>query len=213
MNPRLQACITLAYDAHANTPIVANRKRKRSGLPYIIHPFEVMCHVHRWLCVTKNVDLAKIDMLCAAILHDVLEDCPQVKPWDILCAGAGLLVQPEHELPGEVAMDGIRVHQLVCWLTNASKDSNAPRAERKRIDCEYIAKAPWQAKVIKAIDRTVNLRDMRREYVDGGDADFLRLYFDETRLLIDFGLEAGDVKLSAVAPDLYEDLNGIVAGP
>jgi guanosine-3',5'-bis(diphosphate) 3'-pyrophosphohydrolase len=43
--------------------------RRKSGLPYIVHPIEVMSIVKKYK-ESKNID----SLLCAALLHDTLED-------------------------------------------------------------------------------------------------------------------------------------------
>lgn len=44
--------------------------RKGSGLPYIVHPIEVMSIVKKYK-ESKNIE----DILAAALLHDTIEDC------------------------------------------------------------------------------------------------------------------------------------------
>ena len=62
----LKKALKIAYKAHKK------QFRKHSGLPYILHPLEVAKQLTVW-GVTHQ------DILAAAILHDVLEDCNRVE--------------------------------------------------------------------------------------------------------------------------------------
>ena len=59
-----EEAVKFATQAHAG------QKRKGTNLPFIIHPLEVASIV---AAMTTDEE-----MLCAAVLHDVLEDCSQV---------------------------------------------------------------------------------------------------------------------------------------
>jgi (p)ppGpp synthase/HD superfamily hydrolase len=138
--------IEFANKAHAG------QVRKYTSQPYIFHPMRVAMAVANF----KFSD----EMVCAAILHDVVEDCG-VAPATIL---------------GEFGPD---IYSLVDELTNKTKASDLPRAERKRMDRERIVTISLQAKIIKALDRIDNLREMR-----DAPADFKKKYFQESRELI-----------------------------
>jgi (p)ppGpp synthase/HD superfamily hydrolase len=58
---KIERAIRFACDAHIA------QKRKSSGLPYIVHPMEVMKRV-------SDYGVCDEDVLCAAVLHDVIED-------------------------------------------------------------------------------------------------------------------------------------------
>jgi len=47
-----------------------NQERRGTGLPYIVHPVTVMYLVSKFKGNSKNLE----NLLCAAVLHDVLED-------------------------------------------------------------------------------------------------------------------------------------------
>ena len=59
----LQKASQFAMDAHRE------QKRKSSGIPYVTHCFEVMKRMSNYGVEDKN-------LLSAALLHDVIEDCP-----------------------------------------------------------------------------------------------------------------------------------------
>jgi (p)ppGpp synthase/HD superfamily hydrolase len=100
-------------------------------------------------------------MVAAGFLHDFKEDT--TVPFETIQQ----LISPE-------------VSFIVSWLTNSSKGSSAPRAERKAADRRKLSDAPWEAKLIKLLDRIDNLRDM-----EGAPPSFKTMYADESFLLVD----------------------------
>ena len=127
--------------------------RKYTDLPYFVHPQRVA------LAVSAYTD--RPEVIAAAYLHDVLEDCGQVCLKDIY-----------EEF-------GVKVSDLVIELTNPSKKfPTLKRAARKEMDRLYLNTCSANAQLIKVIDRLDNIRDM-----EGAPDDFKSLYFDETILL------------------------------
>lgn len=139
--------------------------RKYTGAPYIIHPFQVMLMV-------KSVEHTE-EMLAAAWLHDVVEDC-------------GV------ELDEIQDRFGNTVAQYVDELTD--KPSPANRAERKRQQRIALAMASPEAKTIKIADLIDNTSDIAQH-----DRDFARVYLREKRLLLDESLVGGNPLLWARA--------------
>ena len=64
----LDRAIVIATEAHSG-------QRDRGGAPYILHPLRVMMAV--------ETDEQRI----VAVLHDVLEDCPEWNPARLICEG------------------------------------------------------------------------------------------------------------------------------
>lgn len=100
------------------------------------------------------------EMVAAGYLHDVVEDC-------------GVKIE-EIE-----AAFGPKVAELVSGLTNPSKGLKLSRAKRKQIDREHLEAQGTFVKIIKLVDRIDNIKDL-----EGADADFKKLYLEETMLLI-----------------------------
>lgn len=120
--------------------------------------------------MVKNIEgMGEIE-IAAAYLHDVIEDCPVLFHNQI---------QP------------VEVFELVKQLTNPSKGSNFPRAMRKRMDRDHLSMASQKAKIIKLCDRIANVNDFIRECKDN---EFLNIYFNETRLLVEV-LKGADKQL------------------
>jgi (p)ppGpp synthase/HD superfamily hydrolase len=142
-----------------------NQCRKYNGAPYITHPIRVAGR-------TATHELATDELVAAAFLHDVVEDC--------------------NISLGQIAlMFGEKVASYVCELTNIPKEfrPDANRAERKRQDRERISTISREAKVVKLIDRIDNLRE-----IDPNEG-FAQKYADESMLLVEV-LEDADPVLA-----------------
>lgn len=137
--------------------------RKYTGEPYINHPIEVMNIVSR----TPECYPA---MLCAALLHDTVEDT-------------------------EVLLDDIKrefgdwVSELVENLTDVSVPEDGNRAQRKEIDRQHIELAHYEAKTIKLADLISNSKSICEH-----DKDFAKVYIKEKELLLEV-LKEGDETL------------------
>jgi len=143
--------------------LVANKwhegqKRKVTGEPYIIHPGRV--------AAAAMLDGEGEEEIAAHWCHDLGED-----PADIPAA----LADVRNYL-------GAYVLQLVNEVTNPSKGSTAPRAERKAMDRAHLATISPPGMRLKARDRIDNLGDMIRNPMDAG---FMRLYAKESLQLHD----------------------------
>lgn len=146
----------IAFAAHAHR---AQRRKDAEATPYINHPLALV-HI-----LSVEAGVVDADVLCAAALHDYLEDC---------CGGDGqpTLVEGRALLHGRF---GAGVLALVEAVTD---DKSLPKAERKRLQVEHAASIPEGARLIKLADKTANLRDIaacppadwplyrRRDYFD-----------------------------------------------
>lgn len=153
----------------------AGQLRKWTGAPYITHPARVAGRA----ILSPDADEA---MVCAAWLHDTMEDCD-----------VSAVVLEE--------FFGARVSSLVCWLTNASHGSKLPlpRAERKKLDREKLSGAPIEAKQIKLLDRIDNLRELP---CTADAMGFAQLYAEESRLLVPV--------IADGSPELASELLGVI---
>jgi (p)ppGpp synthase/HD superfamily hydrolase len=123
------------------------QKRKYSGVDYITHP-EAVANI------VRSVDHTE-DMLAAAWLHDVVEDC-------------GISISALRELFPD------RVVSLVDWLTDVSKPTDGNRSRRKHLDLLHISKASLEAKTIKIADILDNTST-----IDHYDPVFSKVYLPE----------------------------------
>jgi len=124
----LDKAIQFATEAHEG------QYRKYTHEPYITHPLAVME-------IVRGVPGHTIEMLIAAVLHDVVEDT------DVS------LMQIQEEF-GDVVSD------LVLHLTDISKPEDGNRLKRKRKDAEWYAQGSAQAQTIKVADFIDNTRDI-----------------------------------------------------
>jgi len=139
----------------------AGQTRKYTGTPYIFHPISVAMIVME---TPEHTD----DMVAAALLHDVVEDC-------------GVLLE-------EVAARfGAPVQDLVYWLTDIGKPEDGNRAKRKAIEREK-----W-ARCDNAGAKTVKLADLldNTSSILARDPNFAKVYLEEKRLMLPL-LEGGD---------------------
>lgn len=146
--------------------------RKYTNEPYIVHPINVAKLV-------ASVPHTKA-MICAALLHDTVEDT------DITIADI------EDEFGAE-----IRTH--VYFLSDISKLSDGNRKTRKEIDRLHIACAPVKAKTIKLADLIDNSDSIIRH-----DKEFAKTYLTEKMLLLNV-LKDGDKTLWKMAMKIVKD--------
>jgi len=137
-SPLARVIDALAFAAEAHRQ---QRRKDEDLTPYINHPIALV----RILAVEAGIDDA--DVLCAAALHDVLEDCCGEGREYSLDAGRALLNE----------RFGLQVLELVEHLTD---DKSLPKDERKRLQVEHAAHAPHGAKLVKLADKIANLRDI-----------------------------------------------------
>lgn len=142
-----------------------DQQRKYSGEPYIEHPKRVAE-------IVKKVPHSP-EMVCAAYLHDVVEDTP-VSIQDI-----------ERKFGGKVA-------KLVAELTDQFTKENYQhlnRKKRKQKEVERQSKMSPEAKTIKLADVMDNTPDILVN-----DRNFARRYIPEMESLTE-ALQGGDFKL------------------
>lgn len=130
--------------------------RKGKNIPYIVHPMEVAAIA---AALTEDEDV-----LCAAVLHDVMEDC-------------GVSAE-ELDL-----RFGARVAQLVQSETQlCDGDCCASWEKRKRCALTHIAQGDRAVKIIALSDKLSNMRAIRRDFDQNGDALFDRFHQRDIRM-------------------------------
>ncbi len=148
-----QRALNFATAAHEG------QARKYTGEPYITHPVAVAELV-------RTVPHYP-DMIAAALLHDVVEDC-------------GI---PSAQIHDEF---GHGVGNMVDWLTDVSTPADGNRAARKAIDREHLDRAPPSVKTIKLADVIHNTISIK-----ANDAGFWQIYRAENLALLEV-LKQGD---------------------
>jgi len=124
----INQALKLAKEKHAG------QERKEGG-PYVIHPIRVAC------CLIEEVGIREPEAICAALLHDTIEDT-------------------DLSLKELTQKFGERIKKIVLVLTRAkAKDETEQnRYERKYQHFLKIMKADEKVKIVKACDWLDNMR-------------------------------------------------------
>src|SRR6185369_12298336 len=108
------------------------RRKDSDASPYINHPI-ALANV-----LANEGGVFDPEVLCAALLHDTLEDTATTRA----------------ELD---AAFGARIRSIVEEVTD---DKSLPKAERKRLQIEHAASISREAQLVKLADKVCNLRDL-----------------------------------------------------
>ena len=137
----------LAFAAHKHR----DQKRKDAeASPYINHPIALAD------LLVNEAGITDIEVLCAALLHDTVEDTDTT----------------HEEL---VNAFGSRIARIVAEVTD---DTSLPSPERKRLQIEHAPKLSAEAKLVKLADKICNLRDIVERPPAKWDVQRRREYFD-----------------------------------
>ena len=150
---RLTKALHFAAEAHRN-----HRRKGASQEPYINHLIEV-------LDLVASVEVGDVDVLIAALLHDVLEDT----------------LTGNQEV---VATFGRRVARIV---QENSDDMTVPKPERGRARLAAMSKKSREARLVKFADIISNLRAIAVSPPAGWSNDRRLGYLDSCRNLVDAG--------------------------
>jgi GTP pyrophosphokinase len=111
-------------------------QRRPTGAPYLEHLLEAL------EVLVKGAGIKDRDVLCAAVLHDVVEDTR--------CS------------PAEItAKFGARVAELVGWVTIPPTEPGEDKAAVKERYLRGLTAAPADAKLVKLADRVSNVQTLR----------------------------------------------------
>jgi (p)ppGpp synthase/HD superfamily hydrolase len=157
------AARTFAEKAHGE------QKRKYLGTPYVDHCFEVA----NLVASVGGTDV----MICAALLHDTLEDTETVRGDFVTCFG-------------DV---GILIGDLVVELTDVSTPEDGNRKARKAKDLEHLSRATPTAQTIKLADTISNSLN-----IIALDPAFSKVYIPEMKQRFPH-LQQGDPRLLDLA--------------
>jgi len=161
----------LAFAAHKHR----HQRRKDPGAsPYINHPIALAD------VLVNEGGVTDVEVLCAALLHDTVEDTATT---------------PE-ELAGAF---GARVARIVAEVTD---DKALPKAERKRLQVAHAAELSPEAKLVKLADKICNLRDVAERPPASWDLARRREYFDWAKRVVD-GLRGAHPRLEAAFDAAY----------
>jgi (p)ppGpp synthase/HD superfamily hydrolase len=130
-DPRVGDAIRFAVEAHRR------QTRKDGRTPYIVHPVAVLRRL------SSDLGVEDADLLCTAVLHDVIEDSA-VTPQDL-----------------ELRF-GARVAHWVQELTIPTELHGPAVSDEKKTGrlVGDVGRMSWEAVLVKLCDRCDNLRDM-----------------------------------------------------
>lgn len=168
MSEKIIKAADFAKNAHESI----DQRRKYSNEPYIVHPEAVA-----ELVGTVTDD---IEMICAAWLHDVVEDTP-ITLGEI----------HSHFGPG--------IAELVDDLTDPAQRSDGNRAARIAINYHHTAQASVRAKTVKLADVIHNLTGIVE-----CDTKFAWKFVQEKKQLLEV-LKVGDKSLFKLADAMVKD--------
>jgi len=151
-----------------------NQKRKYINIPYIVHPLTVMEIVRG--CVQNHTE----EMLCAAVLHDTVEDTDAT-------------IEEIHKIFGKT------VAEYVHYLSDISKPEDGNRRTRKEIDRIHISKGPAEVHSIKLADLIDNSASILLY-----DPNFAKIYIKEKEALLEV-LTKGDSSLIYAANEIVKN--------
>jgi len=134
--------------------------------PYINHPIAIL----RILAVEADID--DPDVLCAAALHDFIEDC---------CGGVG---QPTVEDGRAIVLERFG-DTVLAYVDAVTDDNELEKTERKRRQIEHAASLAHGARLVKLADKTANLRDIARCPPTDWSEDRIREYFAWAAAVVD----------------------------
>jgi len=138
--------IEFIYMAHEG------QTRKYTGEAYAEHPMEVARIVRD--------DFYDLDMIAAAMMHDILEDT-------------------DHTLAEVEKVGGAVAASYVDWLTNKEYPFAKNRAHRKALIAAHYVNAPNEVKTIKLADILHNTPSIIEH-----DPKFAKVYVAENKLLL-----------------------------
>jgi guanosine-3',5'-bis(diphosphate) 3'-pyrophosphohydrolase len=147
----------------------SGQTRKYTNEPYIQHCMAVVEQLRAWGFEDRN------SVLCAAILHDVVEDTKTT-------------LQEVRERFGDT------VAELVFWLTDYQKPKDGNRDTRTLMSAWRLARAPKYAQIIKLADISDNTASIARH-----DPEFAKVYLKEKARLLGLMEDAGIAPLGLIA--------------
>ncbi len=150
------------------------RRKDRAASPYINHPI-ALANV-----LVREGGVAEIPVLCAALLHDTIEDTATTRKQLRRAFGA----------------------RITSIVSEVSDDKRLPKATRKRLQVRHAGSLSREAKLVKLADKICNIRDVARRAPAGWDRKRQREYFDWAKEVID-GLRGVHPKLEKAFDAAY----------
>jgi len=136
----------------------SRQKRKDADAsPYINHPIALVSI----LAVEAGIDNS--DTLCAALLHDTIEDTDTSTEELVKAFGA----------------------EIAALVVEVTDDKRLPKAERKRLQIEHAGHLSPKARLVKLADKIANLRDVADSPPVDWSLGRRQEYFDWAKQVVD----------------------------
>ena len=164
------AAAAFAADRHRR-----QRRKDAEASPYINHPL-ALAHI-----LSREGKVSDPVVLCAALLHDTVEDT-------------------ETTLDELELLFGAEVASIVAEVTN---DGSLPKAEQKRLQVAKAASKSRGAKLVKLADKISNLRDIAATPPAGWSAERRAEYYRWSRDVV-AGLRGVNPALEQAFDEAYE---------
>jgi guanosine-3',5'-bis(diphosphate) 3'-pyrophosphohydrolase len=150
------------------------RRKDVCASPYINHPIQLV----NVLC--NEAGVTDVNVLCAAILHDTIEDT-------------------------ETTAEELTQHfglQICTIVLEMSDDGNLCKTDRKNEQIKHAPGLSDEAKLVKLADKICNLRDVADNPPAGWGLQRRQEYFDWAKAVID-GLRGIHPGLESIFDDTY----------
>jgi len=151
----------------------AQRRKDIEASPYINHPIALVD------VLVNDGGVVNWDVLCAALLHDTIEDTETTA----------------EELTNAF---GARVASIVKEVTD---DKSLPKQERKLRQVAHASRSTHEAKLVKLADKICNLRDILSLPPSGWDLQRKQEYFSWAEQVVS-GMRGTNSKLEKIFDDL-----------
>jgi len=150
------------------------RRKDREASPYINHPVDLAN------ILVNEANIVDIEILCAALLHDTIEDTRTT----------------ENDLIQEFG-DNIAALVLEC-----TDDKSLPKVVRKQLQIDHAKHLSTKAKAVKIADKISNLRDVIKSPPSNWSLERRQQYFDWAKDVID-GLRGDWKHLEDIFDQVY----------
>lgn len=162
--------MAFAADKHRN-----QRRKDADASPYINHPI-ALAHM-----LVNEGSIEDPDVLCAAVLHDTIEDT-------------------------ETTADELKEHfgeKITSIVLEVTDDKSLPKHARKQLQIEHAPLISPEAKLVKLADKICNLRDIISSPPANWSKDRKQEYFDWAAQVV-AGIKGENCRLEAIFYALYE---------
>ncbi len=157
--PRVVAALNYAAHQHRK-----QRRKDEDLSPYINHPIALLN------ILANEAGVADADVLCAAVLHDVIEDCSG--------ENSEFIAERRREIAEQFG------DAVLAMVADVTDDKSLAKADRKLAQIEHAKHLCDGAKLVKLADKTANLRDVANNPPATWTLERRREYFDWAKTVV-----------------------------